>query len=150
MPIHLQAGDVPLGQGLPFHMNNDVAPNRGFLADSSVDGFRNNASDWGDLIDFSVYGKNVRYFNGVVNTSAGGEKLISTVLGADQLIYIRDTGTAKALDFNGHLLDQAAIDQFFTDLPATTRTATIDVSGNPGAATCDPSIATAKGYNVVN
>jgi hypothetical protein len=44
-------------------------------------------------------------------------------------------------------LSAEALDQFFTDL--ATGTATIYVAGNPGAATCDPSIATAKGYTVV-
>jgi hypothetical protein len=41
------------------------------------------------------------------------------------------------------------INSLFTQLPITIETATINVSGNPGAATCNPTIATGKGYTVV-
>lgn len=75
--------------------------------------------------------------------------MVASILGADELTSLRDAGTSSSLNLSGHQLSQAALDQLFTDLPATTRTATINVGGNPGAVTCDPSIATAKGYTVV-
>lgn len=49
-------------------------------------------------------------------------------------------------DLRNNSLSAAAIDQFYTDL--SPRAGYIDVSGNPGAATDDPTIATAKGYTV--
>jgi len=51
--------------------------------------------------------------------------------------------------FSGNDLDTAAIDQFFNDLEETDA-GILDVSNNPGSATCDPTIATAKGYVVIN
>jgi len=45
-------------------------------------------------------------------------------------------------------LSAAALDQFFTDLEPT-ETGILFVDGNPGSATCNPSIATSKGYVVV-
>jgi hypothetical protein len=48
-----------------------------------------------------------------------------------------------------NLLNAAAINQFYTDLGATTPgTGFLDVSNNPGTATHDPTIATNKGYVV--
>lgn len=45
-------------------------------------------------------------------------------------------------------LSAAAINQLFTDLPTVTSARTINVKGNPGALTCDTSIATAKNWVV--
>ena len=44
-------------------------------------------------------------------------------------------------------MDATALNQLFTDLPTVTAK-TIVVTGNPGAATCTTSIATAKGWTV--
>lgn len=50
----------------------------------------------------------------------------------------------------GNLLDADALNQFFTDLGEDVgATGIIDITGNPGAATCDPTIATAKGYTII-
>jgi len=46
-------------------------------------------------------------------------------------------------------LTAALINQFFTDLPPTTEVCTLNFEFNPGSATCDPTIATSKGYIVV-
>jgi hypothetical protein len=54
-----------------------------------------------------------------------------------------------SFDCAGNNLDAAALNQFFTDLaPMDGGYGILRVSGNPGSATCDPSIATAKGYTV--
>jgi len=45
-------------------------------------------------------------------------------------------------------LSDTALNQFFTDLAAGT--GTINISGCTGEFTCDPTIATAKGYTVIN
>lgn len=46
-------------------------------------------------------------------------------------------------------LDTDAINQLFEDLPTVTTTRTINIKGNPGAETCDRSIATVKNWTVV-
>jgi hypothetical protein len=45
-------------------------------------------------------------------------------------------------------LGTTEINRIFTALPAVDPARTISISGNPGYATCDPSIATAKGWTV--
>ena len=55
-------------------------------------------------------------------------------------------------DFSNNDLSAAALNQLFSELKTRTNTETelsLVVAGNPGAATCDPSIATAKGYGVI-
>lgn len=68
---------------------------------------------------------------------------------ASLLSRLEDSGTDKALNFINNSLTSSIINELFTQLPNTLKTVTIDVSNNPGAATCDPSIATAKGYTVI-
>lgn len=46
-------------------------------------------------------------------------------------------------------LDEAAINQLFEDLPTVSTTRTINVKGNPGAESCNTSIATAKNWTVL-
>lgn len=75
-----------------------------------------------------------------------------TILGfrnAALLSSLEDIGTTVALRFVNNGLTAEIIDDLFTQLPTTTKTATINVNGNPGANTCDTSIATGKGYTVV-
>lgn len=45
-------------------------------------------------------------------------------------------------------LGALALNRFFADLGPTPNTVTLHIGGNPGSATCDPTIATAKGYVV--
>lgn len=76
-------------------------------------------------------------------------KGINKILNANVLTNLKNNGTAVALGLSANSLSKSEIDNLFTDLPITTKTATIDVSNNPGAATCDPTIATNKGYTVI-
>jgi hypothetical protein len=62
---------------------------------------------------------------------------------------LEDYGTGPCIELLSCGLTDVIIDDFFTQLPPTTKTATIDVRFNPGSATCDPTIATAKGYTVI-
>jgi hypothetical protein len=59
-------------------------------------------------------------------------------------------GKASGVQFiNNNQLNAAALNQFYTDLGATTPgTGFLDVRNNPGTATHDPTIATNKGYVV--
>lgn len=54
-------------------------------------------------------------------------------------------GTLNIQDCN---FSAEELDQLFTDLPPDANGSAVTVVGNPGAATCDPSIAEAKGYIV--
>ena len=58
------------------------------------------------------------------------------------------TATTDAVRLSSLGLSAIVIDDFFTQLPATEKSATINVANNPGSATCDPTIATNKGYTV--
>lgn len=58
-------------------------------------------------------------------------------------------GLKIGVDLSGCNLSATALNNFFAGLGVPTSAQTIDVSGNWGAATCDPSIATAKGWTVV-
>ena len=70
------------------------------------------------------------------------------VKNASTLTALKD-GSNIALDLRFNSLSATEINSLFTQLPATTNTATVDVSNNPGAATCNQSIATGKGYTVI-
>jgi hypothetical protein len=65
------------------------------------------------------------------------------------LVSLKDQGTATAFFAPSLGMSASSINDLFTQLPLTTNVATITVTGNPGAATCDPTIATGKGYIVI-
>jgi hypothetical protein len=81
-----------------------------------------------------------------------------TVTGCSNLATLRAVGIGAAFAVQSGIaaqsgnLNAAAINQLFTDLANITGQAgdgsTVDVTDNPGAATCTQSIATAKGWNV--
>lgn len=93
------------------------------------------------------------------NTSAGEIPCsISKIVGAELLTELEDAGTISAFNITisgagggptSVTCDAAVIDDFFTQLPPTTKTATLVVDKFTGAAACDPQIATAKGYSVI-
>lgn len=74
---------------------------------------------------------------------------IISIKNAHLLVNLIDVGTSPALQINNSNLTAEKLNQLFTDLPATTNTATIHLLYNTGSATCDPTIATSKGYTVV-
>jgi len=57
------------------------------------------------------------------------------------------TATSPQVYITENMLDATELNRIFTALP-TLVGKTINVKGNPGAATCDPTIATAKGWTV--
>lgn len=59
------------------------------------------------------------------------------------------SGTSPQIDVSYNLLDATALNTLFGDLPVLSGK-TIKITGNPGAATCDTSIATSKGWTVQN
>lgn len=76
--------------------------------------------------------------------------------GVELLHWLQDAGTAVAFDVSSYaspstplVCSSATIDDFFTRLPATTKTATLDVTGFTGGAGANAAIAQAKGYTVI-
>jgi len=59
------------------------------------------------------------------------------------------TGSSPQIDVSYCSLDATALNTLFGDLP-TLSGKTIKITGNPGASTCDTSIATSKGWTVTN
>lgn len=76
-------------------------------------------------------------------------RTILSIANAGLLTDLEDYGTAPAMYFYQFNMSDTVIDSLFTQLPPTVRTATIDLTGSTGAATCDPTIATSKGYTVI-
>lgn len=107
-----------------------------------------------DIIDFVGFGilvnktKTLQLNNIISRTFMGGVD-ITEIHGGFLLQNLEDIGTTNALNLGFYGLSELVINDFFSQLPITTKTATINVSNNPGSATCDPTIATAKGYTVI-
>lgn len=58
------------------------------------------------------------------------------------------TGISKTISLLNCRLSATELNRIFTNLPVVATSQTITVTYNPGAATCDPTIATAKGWTV--
>lgn len=99
-----------------------------------------NPESAGTILDFKILGPYLEQF-----VLAGST--ITILKNVNLLTGVKNVGTGAAITI-GSLRSAALLNQFFTDLPPTTKTATIDARFGPGSATCDPSIATAKGYIV--
>lgn len=105
------------------------------------------ANKMGTIVNFKPLGSCAL----IVMPFGGQNKPLSAISGTEYLTQLEDRGTENSLYLNQCNFTAATLNQFFTDLPAITngRTATINVTNNPGTATCNPSIATAKGYTIV-
>lgn len=103
----------------------------------------------GNTLDFLGYGNPsiIRLFSPV--SPNFGLRNITTFRNANLLVSLQDQGTTRALSLQNSNMSAVTINTLFTQLPSTTQTATINVQSNPGSATCDPTIATAKGYTVL-
>ena len=108
--------------------------------------------DSGDTLDFTQLPLEIIVtIDSFVDNSV--TKSVQQIIGGQYLSGLEDFGTEVAFSMNsqesGHQMSASGINQFFTDLPSTTKTATLDFQYNPGSLTCDASIATAKGYTVI-
>lgn len=100
-------------------------------------------SSFGTIVDFTILGPYLERFS-----LQPYQSTTTTFKNVGFLTEVRDVGTDVAIQIAAAELSVAVINKFFTDLPPTTKTATINATTNPGSATCDPTIATAKGYIV--
>lgn len=117
--------------------NSDLYEHNSSLVPSPQEGY---------ILDFLGVGliHDIKRFN-FATTSI---PLPSSIKNAALLKNLEDNGTRESFKISAYLTAEL-INDFFTQLPTTTKTATLNVSGNPGAVTCDPTIATAKGYTVI-
>jgi hypothetical protein len=60
------------------------------------------------------------------------------------------TGLTRGVNISNQNHDTASLNAFFTSLGTASGSQTITITGNPGAGTADTSIATGKGYTIVN
>lgn len=83
-------------------------------------------------------------------SNCGG--ITNTNLTFNGCVFLRKlimTGMRIGFNISGNALQAAALNALFTSLGTANGAQTINVSLNPGAATCDTSIATAKGFTVI-
>jgi hypothetical protein len=79
---------------------------------------------------------------------AGVAGLLSNAFACSSLTECLITGITQTVSFASCKLSAAALNTIFTNLSANGAGKTITITGNYGAATCDTSIATAKGWTV--
>jgi len=153
-------GWTTVSEGFPASVNKSFLINLIITSDSDDDWdlsgisiFNRNIGDDGNIeIDFSCIGSNVININAVPNITIlnGG---ITLFRNAELLTNLKDIGTRPAIDITATafpiVCSAETLNDLFTQLPPTTYTASIKINSTTGAATCDPSIATAKGYTVV-
>ena len=142
---------IPEMDGNLVFVSNDIGanimPDNNRLIYSSQQGVRTQSVTMTTSVDFMGLGTPSRFvaitfFNTTMTVTLTGFS------NAAKLTSLQDVGTEVALDLRSCGMTDTVIDSLFTQLPSTTETATVNVNGNPGAGSCDPTIATAKGYTV--
>jgi hypothetical protein len=124
--------------------NADIATDFTGLSNGSTNGqYISTGTPNFTIIDFLGFGNPTRLRSMFLSNGGATE-----IKNANLLTNLRNEGTTIAVGITNNSLSATAINDFFTALPVTSATCTIQVTGNPGAATCNPGIATAKGYTV--
>ena len=105
------------------------------------------------VFDFDMlgFGQPQRVIASVIYSTGPGGEFSVTLRNFGLLTSLKNpSGTASAVTIRySNNLDAAALNQVFTELPPTTQVCTLNFTDNPGSATCNPTIATSKGYIVV-
>jgi hypothetical protein len=105
------------------------------------------------VFDFDMlgFGQPQRLVSAVNYATGPGGEFSITLRNFGLLTSLKNlTGTSPAVNIQySNNLDAAALNQVFTELPPTTQVCTLRFQNNPGSATCNPTIATSKGYIVV-
>lgn len=99
-------------------------------------------------IDFLGLGNPTKYSATTGLYSPQGTQTV-TFRNVQLLAGLRNMGTSVSIHYQFAGLTAQALNDFFTALPPTTFTVTLNFQFNPGSATCTPSIATSKGYTVI-
>jgi hypothetical protein len=101
------------------------------------------------IVDLLGLGNIIDIISIVISPNNNGTVPITTIRNVQFLKNIKDVGTVSGLNLRYNTYSATVLNTFFTDLPSTLLVCTIDVRNNPGSATCNPTIATAKGYTVI-
>jgi hypothetical protein len=123
-----------------------VFPN-GTLGISNGQFYPNDGTTSGDTLDFSH--PDWKRVHQVTISQYGNWYGLTKIIGGANLTNIQDFGTQLAVIMVNTGFSAATLNAFFTALPTTSKTATINIAGCTGALTCNTSIATGKGYTVV-
>ena len=101
-------------------------------------------------LDYSFYTLSLDIFP-YINVS-GVTTLANIFYGVQPRVMRRSllTGARFSHSYANQLLDATALNEIFTNLGTASGSQSITITGNPGAATCNQSIATAKGWTVIN
>lgn len=101
-------------------------------------------------VDYSLYPQNV---DTIPQIALGGVTTAGNLLyamPARRIIKSLITGFKFTHSYINQLLSATELNNIFTNLGTANSGASITITGNPGAATCNQSIATAKGWTVIN
>lgn len=101
-------------------------------------------------IDYSFYLAGTDIFP---NIKLGGITVMSILVyptGTRILRKILATGGRYSHNIANQLLDAIALNEYFTGLGTANVGATLTITGNPGAGSCNISIATTKGWTIIN
>jgi hypothetical protein len=105
------------------------------------------------VFDFDMlgFGQPQRLVSNVSYATGPGGEFSVTLRNFGLLTSLKNlSGTSPSVNIQySNNLDAAALNQVFTELPPTTQVCTLRFENNPGSATCNPTIATSKGYIVV-
>lgn len=144
-------GWTSVSEGFPAPVSKNI--NFNILYNGADSTFTNTQIYFGGdniILDFLGFGDPTKTKRILYQPIAGfPTTTISEIKNANLLISLEDIGTTRSFYMLNLGLSESTINDLFTQLPTTTKTATIDVRNNPGSATCDPTIATSKGYIVV-
>lgn len=100
-------------------------------------------------IQYCLWYTSTQYFSmDDCSSVSNASNFVPTATANNALTGLILTGLTIGIDVSNCKMDATALDAFFTSLGTASGNQTITVTGNPGAATCDTSIATAKGFTV--
>lgn len=146
--------------------NLRTVPNFNFSSATSFSSMFNGCSSLESIPDF--YAPNLNNINGMTTGCGKGLYVfpaldLSNVTGtnatngfgnntttnnANKIVRIKATGIKETFSIQNLALNAEALNELFTNLSVVSGKS-VTITGNPGAATCTRSIATAKGWSVI-
>lgn len=137
--------------GLPLSMSN-LAGSIGLLSTGAKNVEEiTTCNNWGsNVLNFGIGAtayKLKRFDQPALRTTSLSIAGTSSIQGALEYVDVDWSYLTQNVDLRYNNLSASEIDRIFTALPVLSGK-TISINGNPGAATCDRSIATAKGWTV--
>lgn len=101
-------------------------------------------------IDYSLYCSGTDIFPNIKLGSITTMTNLMYAVGPRTLRKVLATGARYSHSIANQLLDATALNEYFTGLGTAVGAASLTITGNPGTGTCNQSIATTKGWTVIN